>query len=343
MINTDKDLSSKLIVSVVVIGHDEEARLERCLRSVQAMQLPAGKRAEIIYVDSASNDESPARAAALGAEVICLDTARPTAAKARNIGWRRARAPFVLFLDGDATLDPCFTRCALEAMAWPQAAVITGERREINPLFSFYNRALHIDWIGALGSVDFCGGNALIRRSVLEEVNGYDETLVAGEGPDMCTRMRFMKYEIISLDRPMTHHDLAISRWSQYWHRTVRAGHAYAEVARRFDRTSIPIWQRESRRNLVHAPMLIALLIAGCTLSFALHSLAPLSLVCALFISLVLRTTLRYQQKTGDLVTGLLHGIHSHIQQIPIFCGQLNYWYNAWRGKQQFIEYKENK
>ena len=45
-------------VSVVIIGRNEGARLERCLRSVQRMKLPGP--VEVIYVDSASTDGSPA-------------------------------------------------------------------------------------------------------------------------------------------------------------------------------------------------------------------------------------------------------------------------------------------
>ena len=98
-------------LSVVVIGRNEGTRLERCLASIQRMNRPG--EIEIIYVDSASMDGSPALAASMGAKVISVQPSRPTAALGRNAGWRAASAPFVLFLDGDTILDPGFVNGAL--------------------------------------------------------------------------------------------------------------------------------------------------------------------------------------------------------------------------------------
>src|SRR5947208_11104915 len=91
-------------LSVVVIGRNEGPRLARCLDSIRAMLFPAGSM-ELIYVDSASTDHSANVAASTGARVIALDPARPSAARARNAGWRAASAPFILFLDGYTILE----------------------------------------------------------------------------------------------------------------------------------------------------------------------------------------------------------------------------------------------
>ena len=91
---------SKPTLSVIVIGKNEGDRLIRCLESVQNMDKPAGE-IEIIYVDSNSTDGSRTVAADLGARVLWLDTSDPTAARARNLGWREAAADLILFLDGD--------------------------------------------------------------------------------------------------------------------------------------------------------------------------------------------------------------------------------------------------
>jgi glycosyltransferase involved in cell wall biosynthesis len=73
-----------------VIGRNEGDRLIACLQSVQAME-PIGGGVEIIYVDSASTDQSVARAEALGVRVLRVNPERPTAAIGRNAGWRAAR------------------------------------------------------------------------------------------------------------------------------------------------------------------------------------------------------------------------------------------------------------
>ena len=119
-------------LSVVVIGRNEGERLVHCLTSVRAMR-PIEGGIEIIYVDSASTDGSAERAAALGAIVLRVAPAQPSAALGRNIGWRRARAPYVLFLDGDTVLHPGFVAASLSEFADPRVAVVWGHRRELRP------------------------------------------------------------------------------------------------------------------------------------------------------------------------------------------------------------------
>src|SRR5580704_10854263 len=94
-------------LAVVVIGRNEGERLTRCLQSVQHVTY-GGFRPEIIYVDSASSDDSVVRATQAGARVIVLPPGPTTAARGRNAGWKSTEAEFVLFLDGDTILHPDF-------------------------------------------------------------------------------------------------------------------------------------------------------------------------------------------------------------------------------------------
>src|ERR1700761_283913 len=125
------------VLSMFVIGRNEGSRLERCLRSIHEMENPGGP-VELIYVDSASTDGSPEAAARLGALVIPVQPKRPPPALGRNAGWRRASAPFVLFLDGDTILDRRFVVDALADFE-PDIAAVWGHRREIHPEASVYN------------------------------------------------------------------------------------------------------------------------------------------------------------------------------------------------------------
>lgn len=323
---------SKPALSVVVIGRNEGARLERCLRSIGQMDAPG--EVEIVYVDSASVDGSPARAAAMGAKVIAVHPKRPTAALGRNAGWRAASAEFVLFLDGDTILNPAFVKEALRNLD-ETTAIVWGHRREINIQGSIYNRTLDLDWIYPPGITEFCGGDALMRRAVLEQVGGFDETLIAGEEPEMCRRIRSHGWKIRHIDFPMTGHDLAMTKWSQYWRRATRAGYAYAEVSQRFRGSGLPFWEEDARRNRNRALVLIVLCLLGLT------GWWQFLIVLALFSALVLRTAAKTRWKSPSLYTRLLYGVHSHLQQIPIFVGQLQYWNDRRAGKVRgLIEYK---
>ncbi|HUN59406.1 MAG TPA: glycosyltransferase [Candidatus Binataceae bacterium] len=331
----------KPILSTVVIGRNEGERLVRCLQSVIAMEQPPGGSVEIIYVDSASTDDSVARARQLGANVIQVNPKRPCASVGRNAGWRASRADNVLFLDGDTILARDFVVTAWPQFDDPSIAVVFGNRREIKIRDSIYNRVLDLDWIAPPGGIKFCGGDALIRRAVLDRVNGYDESLIAGEDAELCYRIRALGCKIVHISRHMTGHDLAIHRFSQYWRRSLRTGYAYAEISQKFRHSSTPVWSREAHRNLFHGALMVAIVVGFPILSLVIHSVIPIVAAIAITAALAIRTAIRSRWKCAGLGTRLAYGLHSHLGQIPIWFGQLKYQLNRWNGRTaKLIEYK---
>ncbi len=330
-----------LLLSVVVIGRNEGERLRRCLQSISEMAHPSF-RTEIIYADSGSTDGSVALAERLGARGIALQPERPSAALGRNAGWRAASGSIVLFLDGDTVLHPNFVANSLHEFSNPETAVVWGHRREIHPEQSLYNRTLDLDWIYLPGPTMYCGGDALFRRDVLIETGGFDETLIAGEEPELCRRIAALGFTILHVDHPMTGHDLAITRWQQYWKRSTRAGHAFAEVSDRFKATEQSFWSNESRQNRNRALVLLCLFFAGLAGSIYFASLIPAALVLLFFLALAIRSAWKARWKTNDHIALMLYGLHSHLQQIPIYVGQLQYKWNRRRGKRSMLlEYKQ--
>jgi glycosyltransferase involved in cell wall biosynthesis len=331
------------VLSVVVIGRNEGDRLVRCLESVRAVRGLDGP-IEIIYADSASSDGSPARAAAHGARVVAVDaTARPTAALGRNTGWRVATADLILFLDGDTVLHPDFPRRAADALgADPRVAAAWGHRRELHPEHSIYNRVLDLDWIFKAGFTEYCGGDVLMRRCALEEVGGYDGTLIAGEEPELCRRLRARDYRILHIDAPMTGHDLAMTRFEQYWKRSVRTGHAYAEVSKRFRGSADPLWRRPRLRNLQRGTFWALTPVVAVGASFAAWTPLPVLAWLSLLAIVTARSAWKARWKTRRWGLLALYGLHSHLQQIPVLVGQLQQALGARRGERRgLIEYKE--
>jgi len=329
------------VLSVVVIGRNEGARLVRCLESIGRMR-PLQGPIEVIYVDSGSTDNSLERAAQFKIRIIELESANPCAGAGRNAGWHAAKAPIVLFLDGDTVLDSNFISASIAELKDPNIAVVFGNRREIAPDASIYNRLLDRDWIAPAGAVEFCGGDALIRREVLESVGGFDERLIAGEEPEMCQRIRALGFTILHVDRPMTGHDLAMTRFSQYWRRAVRSGYAYAEISTRFRNTDLPLWDKEVRRDLVQGAGLLAIIVGAPVCSIALHSMIPISAAFGIIAALAIRTAIKFRWNKADLPTLLLFGLHSHLVHIPQLFGQLKYQRDRFTCRTaELIEYKD--
>jgi len=250
-------------IDAVVIGRNEGARLVACLASLR------GRADRIVYVDSGSTDGSSAAAEAAGAEVVALDMARPfTAARARNAGLARLAgdgADFVQLVDGDCTIAPGWIETAADfLLARPGAAVACGRRREDHPEASLYNRLCDREWDTPVGEATACGGDALVRRAALEAVGGFREDLIAGEEPELCLRLRRAGWTVWRLDAEMTRHDARILRFGQWWRRSRRAGHAFAEGAHLHGAGPERHWVRETRRALAWGaalPLAILLLM----------------------------------------------------------------------------------
>ena len=191
-----------------------------------------------VYVDSGSTDGSAEVARALGVDVLILDKQLPfTAARARNEGFRRLNelAPglrYVQFIDGDCEIVTGWldkSRVFLDQH--PDVAVVYGRRRERYPQRSIYNMLCDIEWDTPVGEAKACGGDALARVEAFAAVNGYRTDLIAGEEPELCVRLRAAGWRIWRLDAEMTLHDAAMLRFSQWWKRNLRSGHAFAQGA----------------------------------------------------------------------------------------------------------------
>mgnify|MGYP002778476812 FL=1 len=222
---------AELRVGVVAIGRNEGERLVRCLASLQPTGCP------VVYVDSGSTDGSTDAARRMGAEVVPLDMTRPfTAARARAEGAaalevRDTDLDGVLFIDGDCELETSFLAKATRFLADnADFAVVCGRRRERFPEHSPYNRLIDREWNTPVGEAAACGGDALYRFAAYRAVGGFDPKMLAGEEPELCSRLTAAGWRVMRLDAPMTIHDAAIHHFGQWWKRAVRSGIGYMQA-----------------------------------------------------------------------------------------------------------------
>lgn len=233
-------------VGAVTIGRNEGARLQRCLESI------IGGAGEVVYVDSGSTDDSVAIARRLGVHVVLLDMSSPfTAARARNEGFRalqelRPDLPYAQFVDGDCEVAGRWLATAAAFLeARPDVAIVCGRRRERHPERSVYNAMCDIEWDTPLGDSAACGGDAMVRADAFRQAGQFRADLIAGEEPELCVRLRALGWRIWRLPDEMTIHDAAMTRFAQWWRRTVRAGYAFAEGATMHSPQQH--WSKESR------------------------------------------------------------------------------------------------
>jgi glycosyltransferase involved in cell wall biosynthesis len=323
-------------LGAVVIGRNEGRRLVACLESlVKSMGF-------IVYVDSGSSDDSVERAESLGVHVLCLDLSIPfTAARARNEGanyliQNKPNLDYIQFVDGDCIIYSDWPKKANDFMNGNiDYAIVCGRRRERYPENSIYNQLCDIEWDTSVGDALACGGDALIRVSAFQQVDGYDEGLIAGEEPEMCFRLRIKKWKIRRIDADMTLHDAAIVRFGQWWNRAKRAGYAYAsscylhgltvEVFKLKDVLSIVFWA-------TCIPLLIALLAVYNPIFVVLLLVYPLQVLKVAWLN--------RHKKLGFRVT-LFHAASIVIAKWPQFLGVVKFGFNTLFGRSgRLIEYK---
>lgn len=322
-------------MGVVLIGRNEGERLRRALESL------ATRAEKLVYVDSGSTDGSVALARSFGATVVELDLRMPfTAARARNQGFEQLMAldgglDAVFFVDGDCEVAPDWLTTAGAFLdAHPRVGVVWGLRRERFPDESIYNALCDIEWQGsAPGETKHCGGDALIRVVAFRQVNGYRPDLICGEEPEMCVRLRAVGWLIWHLKVPMTIHDAAIHRFTQYWKRMVRSGYAFANGAALHGAPPECHWVRETRRAWVWGfllPMCTILAVAH----FGWWGLLPLLCYPLQVLRVARSSGLPYPIKWVRATT-LLVGKFAEL------CGQLKFLaHRLFRTQSRLIEYK---
>ena len=312
-------------IAAVVIGRNEGARLIACLDALQ------GQAAPVIYVDSGSTDGSLEAAIARGAEVVSLDLSVPfTAARARNAGLEQLTEgqALVQFLDGDCVIREGWLQEAERFLNEnPNVAVVCGRRRERHPEASVFNRLIDEEWDTPAGEARACGGDALMRVDALRQVGGYRDTLIAGEEPELCVRLRQAGWRVWRLKAEMTWHDANITRFGQWWRRAQRAGHAFAEGAALHGSPPEWHWVSETRRALLWGlalPVVILLLALFAT---------PWALLLGLaYPAQVVRLGRR---------KGLDWAIFTTVSKFAEAQGVLQYWLRRLRrGPSEIIEYK---
>ena len=323
-------------LGVVIIGRNEGERLVRCLASV-------GKQALVVYVDSGSTDDSVHNAERAGAIVERLDTNTPfTAARARNAGYQRLRGidpqlEFVQFIDGDCELCADWLELATSTLrSRAELAAVAGRRRERLRDTTIYNRLCDMEWDTPIGDTTAVGGDAMFRVSAFDGVQGFDETLIAGEEPELCLRLRRAGWRIERLDADMTWHDAAMHRFTQWWRRTVRAGHAFTEGAARHGAAPERHWLRESRSIFLWGCLLPLIALGGVPFTHG----ASLLLLSA-YLLLASRIWRHVRKRSLAINDAVLYTGFTLLGKFPQFVGQCSYWWRrAWRQPSRLIEYK---
>ncbi len=163
-------------LSIIVPAYNNPPDLAECLAALRA-QAPAD--AELMVVDDASTDETPAVAVAGGARLLRLrENSGPGAA--RNHGAAQATGEVLLFVDADVVVARGAVELVLRAFASdPGLAALFGSYDDdprASSLVSRYRNLLHhfVHQEGNTQAATFWAGLGAVRRALFLAVGGFD-------------------------------------------------------------------------------------------------------------------------------------------------------------------------
>jgi len=214
-------------VTLVIPGRNCAATLSACLDSVTPMlEEERPPLQEIVFVDDGSTDGSGAIARRYSVTVRDGGGRGPGAA--RNVGWRAARTDLVWFVDADCVAEPDALEKLLPHLAAPDVAAVSGSYGIVNE-DSLLACLIHEEIVErhlAMGEeVDFLATlNVLYRRSVLEELDGFDERYLKAQDAELSFRAREAGYRLRfeQASRVRHHHE---ERWLPYLRTQRRQGY----------------------------------------------------------------------------------------------------------------------
>lgn len=201
-------------VDVVVVSYNNANELRGCVAPLARLD-----GVSVVVVDNASGDHSLDSVADLPLTTIARGTNDGFAAGC-NAGWKEGSAPYVLFLNPDASIDERSLRRLVAAMEADPAAGAVAPRiehpdgslvlslRRLPRMRSTYARALFLQRVfpraawsdeivrdrsryGVAHAPDWVSGACiLVRRDALEELGGWDERyFLYREDADLCRRL----------------------------------------------------------------------------------------------------------------------------------------------------------
>lgn len=213
------------IISIVIPVFNSAATIVEAIQACLEQDYPK-EDLQIIVVDDGSTDETPGIVQKFPVMYTRQENQGP--AKARNTGWRQARGEIVCFTDADCLpekdwvkkLANGYTLDAVGAVGGSYGIVNTGSTiAECVYQEIIYRHSRMPSHPQALGSY-----NLSVRRNVLEDVGGFNESyrMASGEDNDLSYKIRKKGYQLIFDKNALVlhYHPSKLSRYlrSQFWH-----------------------------------------------------------------------------------------------------------------------------
>ncbi len=193
-------------ISIVVIGRNEERGIGQCVGAALAAAEQIGG-AEIIFVDSASTDNTVSVVQSFGVRVLSMKPEWKLSPSAgRFVGSHYANGDFILFLDADTLVYRDFLPAALEHFQNnPQIGGINGRLDDLNEkgkhltdVEERFDEITDVQWLR--------GPCCFYRREALLEAGSFNPHLAVEEEAELGLRLIKNGWKLQIIPLPMACH-----------------------------------------------------------------------------------------------------------------------------------------
>ncbi len=213
--NLEQELKEYPFVSVLVPAHNEGKVIEKTAKALLELEYPKDKY-EVIIINDNSSDNSAEILGKVKEEYknrnfIIINTDKTTGGKGKstalNIGYKQSKGEILAVYDADNTPEKKALKYLIKTLVSDEklGAVIGKFRcrnKNVNILTKFINiETLTFQWMAQAGRwklFKLCtipGTNFVIRRKILDEINGWDTKAIT-EDTELSFRMYRMGYKI---------------------------------------------------------------------------------------------------------------------------------------------------
>lgn len=228
------------MISVIITTRNEEANIERCLRSIKNQTY---KDVEIIVVDNNSTDKTVQIAKKFTKKVF---NKGPERSSQRNFGVSKASGKYVLILDADMELTRNVLRSCLDNIA--DGKVLVVPERTVGKSFMAKVRRFEREMYMGDPTVEVA---RFFDRKIFNDYKGYDLRLTGAEDYDLPKRIS-QKFSIFRSKEYILHHeeDLNLGRQlkKKYYYASKSALYAQKHPDL-ISKQGILVWRKAYFRN----------------------------------------------------------------------------------------------
>lgn len=237
-------------VSILIPAHNEAVVIERTLEAMCGLEYPAEKL-EIIVINDGSSDATGDLVKAVAARdprVICYDVPEGEGgqgkSRALNLGIKQASHEYIAVYDADNTpASDALKYLVVQLLEHQELGAVLGKFRTVNKKRTLLTRFINIETLSfqsilqagrwkMLRISTLPGTNFVIRRSIVEDLGGWDEHAIT-EDSELSIRMymegwkiKFIPYSVTFEQEPET--------WSVWMRQRTRWVRGNNYVSRKF-------------------------------------------------------------------------------------------------------------